>query len=142
MQEKETDMPQPLPPFHQMVWIDHRSATTFEVTRHELTELVTIHAPDQGRGHVHHKAGSVGPGHENVSPVFLQRVAEALAGARRILIVGPADAKFALKHYIALNLPVLDEHVIGVEPMDKCSHGDLQAFATLFFRQADQISSQ
>ena len=132
-------MPQPLPPFHQMVWIDHRSATTFEVTHHELTERVTIHAPNQSTGHVHHKAGTMGSGHQEVSPAFLQRVTAALAGARRVLIVGPSDAKFALKHYIATHAPSLDDHVIGVEPMDKCSSGDLQAFATLFFRQADRM---
>ena len=132
-------MPQPAPVFHQMVWIDHRSATTFEVTHHDLTELVTIHAPDQGRGQIHHKAGTMGPGHTGVSPEFLQRVTAALAGARRILIVGPADAKFALKHYISVHAPSLDEHIIGVEPMDKCGLGELQAFATLFFRQADRM---
>ena len=134
-------MQQPIIPFHQMVWIDHRSATLYEVTHHDLRELAVLHAPDQGGSHIHHKAGTMGPGHESVPPAFLQRVTTALAGARRILIVGPAEAKFALKHYIALNAPSLDQHVIGVEPMDKCGHGELQAFATMFFRQADRMRS-
>ena len=134
-------MQQPIVPFHQMVWIDHRSATLYEVTHQGLRELTVLRAPDQGGGQIHHKAGTMGPGHASVSPVFLQRVTAAMAGARRILIVGPADAKFALKHYIALNAPSLDEHIVGVEPMDKCGHGELQAFATLFFRQTDRMRS-
>jgi len=134
-------MQQPTTPFHQMVWIDHRSATIYEVTHHDLKELAVLHAPDQGEGHIHHKAGVMGPGHASVPPAFLQKVAGALAGAQRILIVGPSDAKFALKHYIALNAPSLDKHVIGVEPMDKRGHGELQAFAALFFRQADRMRS-
>lgn len=131
-------MPQPAPAFHQMVWIDHRSATTFEVTHHDLKELGTIHAPDKGRGHIHHRAGTMGPGHTSVSPEFLQKVAAALAGAQRILIVGPADAKFALKHYLSLHAPSLGERIIGIEAMDKGGHGELQAFAAQFFRQADR----
>ena len=134
-------MQQPIAPFHQMVWIDHRSATLYEVTHHDLKELAVIHAPDQGRGHIHHRAGTMGSGHARISPEFLQRVTTALAGAQRILIVGPADAKFALKHHIGLHAPSLDEHIIGVEAMDKCGHGELQAFATLFFRQADRMRS-
>ena len=126
-------------PFHQMVWIDHRSATLYEVTHHDLKELAVIHAPDQGRGHIHHKAGTMGPGHTGVSPEFLQKVAAALAGAQRILIVGPADAKFALKHYIGLHAPSLGERIIGIEAMDKGGHGELQAFAAQFFRQADRM---
>jgi len=134
-------MQQPTTAFHQMVWIDHRSATLYEVTHHDLKELAVIHAPDQGGGHIHHKAGTMGSGHASLPSEFLRKVTAALSGARRILIVGPADAKFALKHYIAVNLPSLDKYIIGVEPMDKSGHGELQAFATLFFRQADRMRS-
>ncbi len=132
-------MTQSAPPFHQMVWIDHHLARLFEVRRHDLRELAVIHAPDEGKGHVHHKAGTMGPGHVAVSPAFLKKVTTALEGSREILIVGPADAKHVLKDYIALNQPRLTKHVIGVEPMDKCGDGDLQAFASLFFRQADRM---
>jgi len=134
-------MQKPTTPFHQLVWIDHRSATVYEVTHHDLKELAVLHAPDQGGGHIHHKAGTMGPGHVGVPLVLLRRVTAALTGAQRILIVGPADAKFALKQYIAINTPSLDKHIVGVEPMDKCGHRELQAFATLFFRQADRMRS-
>ncbi len=126
-------------PFHQMIWIDHQVARVLGVMRDGLTELAVIHAPNEGRGHIHHKAGTMGPGHVDLPQSFLREAAAALQEAQEILIVGPADAKHQLKKFIALNTPLLDKRVIGVEPMDKCGAGDLQAFASLFFRQADHM---
>ena len=126
-------------PFHQMVWIDHQKATIYGVTRHDLNELAVIRAHDQGRGHVHHKAGATGSGHIALSQEFLLRITVALADAREILIVGPGGAKLALKSYIALYAPILNTRIVGVEPMDNCARGELHAFAALFFRQFDRI---
>ena len=126
-------------PFHQLVWIDHQTAHLYGVTRDALIELAVIHAPDEGRGHVHHKAGTMGPGHVAAPQSFLNQVATALLDAREILIVGPADAKHSLKKHIVLNMPLLDKRVIGVKPMDKCGVGELQVFASQFFRQTDRM---
>jgi hypothetical protein len=126
-------------PFHQLVWIDHYIARLFGVMRDDLTELAVVHAADEGRGHVHHKAGTMGPGHLGLSHEFLREVTAALQGAEEILIVGPAHAKNQLKNHLTINAPLLAKRVVGVEPMDKCSHGDLQAFASLFFRQTDRM---
>lgn len=126
-------------PFHQLVWIDHDTARLYGVAREALVEMAVIRAPNQGLGHIHHKAGTPGPGHVAPSPNFLAQVATALKDAQELLIVGPANTKDALKDYIALNAPLLDRRVVGVEPMDKCGHGDLQAFASLFFRQTDRM---
>jgi hypothetical protein len=122
-----------------MVWIDHETARIYGVNRQQLSELAVVRAPDQGLGHIHHKAGTPGPGHVSPSPNFLAQVTEALKDAQEVLIVGPANTKHALKDHIALNAPLLDRRIVGVEPMDKCSHGDLQAFGSLFFRQADRM---
>lgn len=135
----ETEIVPAARPFHQMVWIDHQSATIYGATRHGINELAVIHAHDQGRGHVHHKAGTPGSGHEPLSQAFLLRVTVALADAREILIVGPGQAKLALKSYIALYAPLLNKRILGVEPMGKCDQGELQAFATLFFKQTDRM---
>lgn len=126
-------------PYHQLVWIDHHTARLFGVTRDDLTELAVVHAADEGRGHVHHKAGTMGPGHIGLPHDFLREVTTALRDAQEILIVGPADAKHQLDKYLAVNAPTVARRVIGVEPMDKCSPGDLQAFASLFFRQTDRM---
>ncbi len=123
--------------YHLIVWIDHRVAHLYAVTRDNISELLSIHAPDQGRGHIHHKAGSPGPGHVMVAPAFLKEVAGALGKATEILIVGPSDAKTALREYIDLHLPLLARRIKGVEPMGHAAKGEIHAFAVLFFRQHD-----
>ena len=125
--------------FHQLVWIDHRSAKVFGVSRHSLIELAVIQAPNEGKGHIHHKAGTMGAGHNSPSARFLEQVATALRDAREILIIGPSDAKHALKDHLKRHEPILGERVIGVEAMDKCGEEQLQAYASLFFRQADSM---
>jgi hypothetical protein len=81
----------------------------------------------------------MGAGHEGPARNFLESVKAALQEAQEILIVGPSDAKHQLRKHLALNAPLLAKRVLGVEPMDKCDQGDLQAFASLFFRQADRM---
>ena len=126
--------------YHVIVWIDHRLAHIYNVTRDDISELATIRAPDEGRGHIHHNAGSVGPGHVAVPPAFLKAVAEALATAREILIVGPADARTTLKKYIDLQMPLVGKRIRGVEPMERANSEEIHAFATLYFRQRDLMS--
>ena len=123
--------------FHLIVWIDHQVAHLYDVNRHAISELATIRAPDQGRGHIHHKAGTPGPGHVAVAPAFLREVAAALYKAKEILIVGPSDAKTALKRYIDLHLPILASQIRGVEPMGHAGKEEIHAFAVLFFHQHD-----
>jgi hypothetical protein len=36
--------------YHMTVWLDHRVANIYGVTRESVTELFSIDAPDQGRG--------------------------------------------------------------------------------------------
>ena len=125
-------------PFHQMVWIDHHTAKLYGVTRNDLIELAVIHAPDEGAGHLHHKAGTAGSGHAEPSHTFLTEVAKALQDAQEILIVGPSDTKYQLKKHLARNAPKSAQRVVNVESMDKCSYRDLQAFASVFLRKADR----
>jgi stalled ribosome rescue protein Dom34 len=123
--------------YHMIVWIDHQVAHLYGVTRDSINEMLVLHAPDQGRGHVHHKAGTPGPGHVAVAPAFLKAVAGALGKAQEILIVGPADAKTALKKHIDLEMPLVAERIKGVEPMGHAGKEEIHAFAALFFRQHD-----
>ena len=124
-------------PYHMIVWIDHQVAHLYGVTRDGLTDPLTVHAPDQGSGHIHHKAGTPGPGHVAVAPAFLKEVAEALAKAQEVLIVGPSDTKTALKKYIDLHAPLLGSRIRGVEPMGRAGKAEIHDFAALFFRQQD-----
>jgi len=123
--------------YHLIVWIDHRVAHFYGVTRDSTSHLLTIHAPDLDRGNIHHRAGSVGSGHVAVAPAFLREVANAMGPARKILIAGPSDARTALKKYVDFQLPLLADRIVGVEPMGRAGREEIHAFATLFFHQHD-----
>ena len=125
--------------FHVIVWIDHRVARLYAVKRDRVEEIGIVHAPDEGRGNIHHKAGTPGSGHNHAPPVFLRDVADALAHAHEILIVGPSDAKFALENHLKIHTPMQARRVLGVEPMERAGQIELHAFAGLFFRQADRM---
>jgi hypothetical protein len=127
-------------PYHLVVWIDHRSAHLFDVAQGQVKEISRIPALDNGRGHVHHKAGSVGAGHAGAELAFLHKVAIAMVPAQEILVVGPAGTKNELKKYLDHKMPLLALKVAGVEPMGRPALEDISAFATLFFRQRDQMS--
>lgn len=126
-------------PFHCLVWIDHGLARIFAVTQREMTELATLHAPDDGRGHVHHRAGTPGPGHEPVSEKFLEEVVEALHDPAEILIAGPAQAKHVLKAYLAKKAPALSRRLVAVAALGECGDDELHDFARLFFHRIDRM---
>lgn len=128
-------------PFHCLVWLDHRQARIYTVSEHDLTELALVHAPDHGRGHIHHRAGTIGPGHEAPNAEFLKAVVTALQDPEEILIVGPGQAKHALKQHIAAKRADLDGRILGVETLERADDHGLHAFAHRFFRRADRMHS-
>lgn len=130
---------QPKTPFHCLVWIDHSIARVFAVTRSEMTELATLHAPDEGRGHIHHHAGTPGAGHEPMSEEFLKKVAAALHDPAEILIAGPAQAKQLLKAYLAKKAPALNQRIVAIATLDEARDGELRDFARRFFRRSDRM---
>ena len=126
-------------PFHCLVWVDHRVARIFAVTQREMTEVATLHAPDEGRGHIHHHAGTPGSGHEPMPEAFLGKVAEALHDPAEILIAGPAQAKHILKAYLAKKAPALSQRIVAVATLDESGDEELHEFARLFFQRADRM---
>lgn len=128
------------PAFHCAVWLDHRSARLYDVTHAQASETALIHAPDRGTGHIHHKAGTPGPGHEAASTTFLHQIGEALRGSQAILILGPAEAKTALKAYLQVHFPAVAAKVVAVEPMAHASAAEIHAMAERIFRRTDRIT--
>ena len=112
-------------------------ARIFAVTQREMTELATLHAPDEGRGHIHHHAGTSGPGHEPMSEEFLKTVAAALHDPAEILIAGPAQAKQVLKAYLAKKSPAVSQHVVAVATLDEVGDKEMHDFARRFFHRSD-----
>lgn len=124
--------------YHMAVFIDHDHARIFAVTREEARETATIQAADSGHGHIHHKAGTPGPGHEAPAEAFLRQTAQALQGAHRLLIAGPAQAKTALKSFLDTHEPQLAAKVIDVIAL--AHPGDFHAAVWPHFLRADRMA--
>lgn len=83
---------------HAVVWLDHREAKIVDFNVDER-HVVNVHHHG-GHRQVHHKAGVVGSGHSPDDAHFQDEIAAALVDALEILIVGPGNAKVALKHHL------------------------------------------
>ena len=126
-------------PFHLAVWIDHQVARLVPVGHGKAGETI-LRNRSASPGNIHHKAGTVGAGHADMADSFLHSVADAMGQAREILIVGPADAKNALRKFLDGQVPGLAARVLGVEAMDHASEGEIRAFAAQFFLRTDRIA--
>ena len=100
------------PHFHTVIWIDHHEAKIFNFNLAE-SELVTLN-PENPSLHVHHKANTIGSGHETLSHTFLHEIATAVASAGEVLIVGPGNAKTELVKHITQYNPKLKEKILFI----------------------------
>lgn len=122
---------------HAVVWLDHDEARILPLG-HDQAAPVRIHASDR-IGHLHHKAGTPGPGHPAIDRAYLAKVAQALSGTARILIVGPGTARTELVSYVREHVPALAPHIAGVEPMDRLTDGEIEDYARRYFRRDERF---
>ena len=128
-------------PLHLVVWLDHRQARIFNLTRQGAQETL-VRSPDPGKGHVHHHAGTYGAGHNPLVREFMEDVSAGIGGAERILILGPGQARHELKSFLELHRPRQAGRVLGNEAMDHGSHAEIVSFARHFFARADRMAAQ
>lgn len=126
--------------FHAVIWIDHHQAKIFNFNATDVEHLI-LH-PENPSMHIHHKANTVGSGHETLGKDFLHEVATAVANAGEVLIVGPGNAKTELVKHITQHDPKLKEKILGVETVDHPSDGQIVAFARKFFKSTDSMRPQ
>ena len=86
---------------------------------------------------MHSTAGTLGDGRLPEDKDYYHRVAQALAGAHEILVVGPAQAKLHLVKHIHAHDHALVPRLVGVETVDHPSDGQLVAYARKYFRAKD-----
>jgi stalled ribosome rescue protein Dom34 len=122
---------------HTVVWIDHREAHVIYFNLDDA-ETATV-KPATPHRHLHHKSGSPGSGHDKPDAAYLHTVAEALADASEILIVGPANAKDELVNHLKHHDADIAKRVAGVETVDHPSEGELLKHARKFFLAADNM---
>ena len=121
--------------YHALVWIDHMQAHVMHISPDEVeTSVVKPHTPHHK---LHSKNGALGNGRAPEDHEYYHRVAEALAGASEILVVGPANAKLQLIKHIHSHHSALVGKVVGVETVDHPSDGQLVAYARKYFLAKD-----
>ena len=114
----------------------HRFSTSTRMTR--TIRLSRVHEPR----HIHHKAGSIGAGHEHEGQIYLKAVADAAGASHEILITGPGAAKTELMSYLTQHAPETAKRVCGVEALDHPTDNEIVAFARKHFTGIDRMRPQ
>jgi stalled ribosome rescue protein Dom34 len=122
--------------FHAVVWLDHAEAHVLHFTAEDVQNKLVHGKPQR---HLHHKRGSQASGHAAEDPAFFSKIAEALAGAQEVLIVGPANAKIEFVKYLDTHAHDLRAKVVAVETVDHPSDGQLLDYARKHFRAIDRM---
>ncbi|MBI1362266.1 MAG: translational machinery protein [Alphaproteobacteria bacterium] len=122
---------------HAAIWIDHLEARVFFIGRN-ATEAFAIHPHDPTR-HIHHKANSIGSGHAKENQAYFHDVAQSVADASAVLIMGPANAKIELVKHIHHHDPKLMDRIVGIETVNHPTDGELVDHARRYFRASDRL---
>jgi stalled ribosome rescue protein Dom34 len=124
--------------YHAVVWIDHKQARIFHFDVEEADRTVI-------RDHVARDILSrdkrTGDRIEENKP-FFEDVAKAIADARAILIVGPAQEKDFFAKFLSQKHPAIRAHVEAVEKADHPTDGELLDFARRYVKAADHMQPQ
>jgi stalled ribosome rescue protein Dom34 len=123
--------------FHALVWIDHVEAHVMHIAPDDVEKSV-VH-PTRPHHKLHSRNGTLGDGRAPEDQAYYHEVAEALAGASEILVLGPAQAKLQLIKHLHAHDPQLADCVVGVETVDHPSDGQLVAYARKYFRAKDRM---
>ena len=125
---------------HVAVWIDHHEARIFHVDAAGLDEK-TLHAPTH-HVHKHLNGPTAEHNHPDDEHRFFTAVAHELAGAERVLIVGPGTAKLQFVRYAAKHDPALDPKIVAVETVDHPTDRQVVAYAKKYFDADDRMQGR
>ena len=110
-----------------VVWLDFHQAKIFLIKAEDI-EAKRIKA-DTPHRQVHHKAQVRGSGHVRDDRTYFEAILAAVQGVNAWLIVGPGGTKKDLEKYLEGHGEELKKKLVGVEPMDHPTEGELLAQA-------------
>ncbi len=123
---------------HAVIWIDHKEAHVIHFDADDSeSEVVKTRSTHP---HLHHKSGSTGSGHSSADTSYLDAVAEAVAQAREILVIGPGSAKLELIRHTEKHAPRVAEKILGVETVDHPTDRQVLAYARKYFLRVDKMN--
>lgn len=117
------------------VWMDRDEAKVFEVGAARFEET-RFRSPDH---HVHRHPKDEETrtrNHPDDERRFFHHVADALAGADQVLLVGPSVTKLRFFRYVRKHHPGLEPRIVGVETADHPTDRQLVAHVRQYFRSA------
>jgi stalled ribosome rescue protein Dom34 len=123
--------------YHAVVWIDHASAHVMHISPDDVEKSI-VH-PAKPHQHLHAHAGTLGSGKAPEDQAYYHHVAESLAGAQEILVVGPAQAKLQLLKHLHAHDPAMAAKVVGIETVDHPTDGQVVAYARKYFLAKDKM---
>jgi stalled ribosome rescue protein Dom34 len=120
-----------MPHSHAVVRIDHQKARVLKFDAEHLEARKIKEHSDHTRQH----GSEVRTEHE-----YFGEVAAALSGIAGVLITGPHTALADFHHYVEKHRPELDGPIVGWEPVDHPTDGELVAFARKRFLEHDRMA--
>ncbi len=122
---------------HAIVWMDSKEAHVFQFNRDDVEAQRVKADPPSIR--IHHKGGSLGDGHQHLDHGYFDDIAKAMDGVQEWLLTGPSLAKDELHTYLKGHHLELEKKLLGVEPADHPTDGQLLDHARRFFKAADRM---
>ena len=118
---------------HACVWLDHTEAKIFQFSGDSTVEEVVAATPDHHIRHGNKQGGRRGTTEEDHA--FYHAIAQALAEAKQVLILGPSTAKLELIRHVHKHDHALEPRIVGVETVDHPTDGQLVAYAKKYFSE-------
>jgi stalled ribosome rescue protein Dom34 len=126
--------------YHAVVWIDHQKATSWQFTADEQQKTM-VEAQDQHQRV--HRRGSAHGGHKAAADHdFFDEVAKSLAGAKEVLVIGPAQTKAEFATYLKEKHPLVAQYIVAVESADHPSESEVLDHARKHFKSIDRMLAQ
>lgn len=128
-----------MPTRHAAVWMDHQEARIYHIDpksfdRSDLHVMHHLRRPNRTGGHAEVDR-SISEDHP-----FFDEVATHLADAGEVLVVGPAQTKLDFVKFVQERHKELAKKIVGVEPSDHPTDGQLVAHVRKYFNAADRMS--
>lgn len=129
-------------PSHLAVWLDHKTARLLTLSRQGVAEQILNNHEAGANGHVHHRGGTFASGHAAMDKGFLESISQGIGEAEEILILGPVEARNALKTFLEHHAPHQAKRIVGMEAMDHSGMAEIAEFARKLFHRIDNIRPQ
>ena len=128
---------------HAAVWLNHTEARIFHVDAEALDGPVLYSVVTSPKAYItlHRKSDSENLPDAVENPSYYQAVAEALADADAVLVLGPCTAKLELIKYAHGHDRQLEARFIGVTTVHHPTHGQIAAYVRRYFAPAGWMAT-